>query len=201
MMMDLFSGLGGASEAFIDDPNFNVIRVESNDYFEEIEETIIHDVRSQKIEDIVMMEQPRVIWASPPCLDFSNGYSAPKPSAARAGRDFTPDLSLMIRAKELIDMNPNCTWVIENVAGAIADFEPILGPPRQIIGPFVLWGNFPLLHMPRSFRHVKDENDARHSPIRSNIRAKIPIEISKALLQSINYQSTLEEYCTEEWGG
>ena len=69
----------------------------------------------------------------------------------------------------------------------------LLGEPRQIIGPVYLWGNFPLIHVPKDFKHVKDDAWST-TPLRYNIRSKIPIEISRGLLTAIESQKTLNDY-------
>jgi hypothetical protein len=86
-------------------------------------------------------------------------------------------------------------WVLENVVGSIRYIEPLLGKPRQIIGPFVLWGNFPLLSVPVDFKHSKADGDTwSDDPLRPNKRAKIPIEISQALLDAMDNQTTLNNW-------
>jgi site-specific DNA-cytosine methylase len=194
IFLDLFSGLGGASEAFIDDPNCIVVRIENNPLLSDVPRTNLIDIRSRWVEDYVHYEKPEIIWASPPCLEFSQAFNAPKLAAARAGRPFNPDMGLVTRAKHLIDINEGCIWVIENVVGTIEAFRPLLGEPRQIIGPFVLWGNFPLLHIARDFKHSKYDNGARHDPLRSNIRAKIPLEISEAFRSAIIHQTRIDSW-------
>ena len=85
-------------------------------------------------------------------------------------------------------------WVIENVRGSSKFFTEMIGhEPRQILGNAqFLWGNFPLICPPRY--KSKAEVDKRHSPLRANIRAKIPIEISEALLASIESQKCILDY-------
>ena len=191
LMIDLFSGLGGASEAMAQDDEWSVLRYENNPALGYVPYTNICDLTEYEIK---CRHEIELIWASPPCQDFSNAYSAPRPIAGRAGEDFEADLSLVKRALEIIEELKPRYWIIETVAGAIKDFQPILGAPRQIVGPFVLWGRFPLIPMSRDFNHSKSEIDKRHSPIRSNIRAQIPFEISDALLDALVNQRTLFDY-------
>jgi len=191
LMLDLFSGLGGASEAMVQSDEWSVLRYDNNPVLADVPLTTICDLTNYELK---IRQQIELIWASPPCLEFSNAYNAPKPTALRNGEEFEADLSLVLRAKEIIeDLNPQF-WIVENVVGAIKDFEPHLGKPRQIIGPFVLWGNFPLLPISKDFKHNKADVDERYSPIRSNIRAKIPLEISEALLDTLTNQKTLFDY-------
>jgi len=190
LMLDLFSGLGGASEAMVQSDEWSVLRYDNNPVLADVPLTTICDLKNYELK---IRQDIELIWASPPCLEFSNGYNAPKPIAQRAGEVFEPDLSLMLRAKEIIEeLNPQF-WIVENVVGAIKDFEPYLGSPRQIIGPFVLWGNFPLIPISKDFKHER-KTDLFPSPLRSNIRAKIPLEISEALLDTLTNQKTLFDY-------
>jgi len=194
-MLDLCSGLGGASEAFLVDDEWDVIRIENNPLLEEVPHTIIGDV-FDTTDRWERSGHPRVdlIWSSPPCREFSQAFNAPGPEARRAGKDFTPDLALVIESKRIIDMVEPRTWVIENVMGAIPHLKHLLGPPRQIVGPFVLWGNFPLLDV-HGIAHSKYEGDPHSSdPLRANIRAKIPLAISSALLTALATQSNLEDW-------
>jgi hypothetical protein len=191
IMIDLFSGLGGASEAFIQDPNYSVLRYDNNPAFENLPGTTICDLLNYEIK---IRHDIDLIWASPPCLEFSTAYSAPKSVAQRAGIEYKPNLDLVKRAIEIIeDLEPKY-FVIENVAGASKDFEALLGKPRQIVGCFFLWGNFPLIHVDRDFEHLKADNDDRHSELRSNIRAKIPLEISEGIKEAIENQTSIFEY-------
>jgi len=194
LMLDLFSGLGGASEAFMDHDGWQVTRFENNPALGWVLNTKLIDV-----EKLIQVHPPgglhgafELIWASPPCREFSRGFAAPGPTAQREGRDFEPDMKLVEAAKRIIDELKPKYWVIENVIGAIPHFEELLGNPRQIIGPFVLWGNFPFISMPVNYVHLKSENDTWSSdPLRANRKALIPFEVSQALLSALESQTLL----------
>lgn len=198
-MWDLYSGLGGASEPFMQRPlEWMVFRFENNpmlsslmspDY---VPATVHMDLRAFNYS--MRIQAPDLIWASPPCLDFSNAYAAPKPTAAREGLDFKPDMKPMLRAVEIIEYFKPEHWVIENVHGAIKHFNPHLGPPRLIAGPFALWGNFPLFE-PNLEGHTKGDNDAWSTdPLRANKRALIPFPLVEGLRLTIKNQSTLLDF-------
>ena len=197
--LDLCSGLGGASEAFCHSPHWRVIRVENNEKLAHVPHTWILDVKDWKNWLPAMLAEygpPYLIIAAPPCTEFSRGYNAPREIARREGWDYNPDMSIFNACLEIIEecqSHGNHWWVLENVIGAIPDFSPQLGDPRQIIGPFVLWGVFP--HLPldsREFRAHKAGQDVWSSdPLRANKKAKWPIEVSQELLDAINYQQTL----------
>ena len=75
--IDLFCGLGGASEAFVRDPAWKVIRIDNN-------EELLEHVRGMWLLDMMDWQDVFVclyahlpadaeifVWASPPCTDFS----------------------------------------------------------------------------------------------------------------------------------
>lgn len=179
-ILDLFSGLGGASEAFVDDPDWVVRRIDNNRLVADVPHTIIADV---------MGYTPRIeydlIWASPPCTEFSQARKPQIPN---------PSMKLVERTIAIIEAtNPRC-WIIENVKGAIKHFAPLLGPPRLILGPYCFWGNFPLFWVDME-GYSKMEDDAWSTdPLRPQKRAYVPIEISTALREALRQQTTLESF-------
>ena len=194
-MLDLFSGFGGASEAFVQGRGWEVIRVESEPMLEDVPHTVPMDVR--EVLDSELVGTYDVVWASPPCREFSLAYNAPGPRAQREGRDFEPSLELGQAAKAVIDCLEPRWWVIENVRGAIPHLEPILGEPTLIVGPFVLWGVFPTLDIPRGFEHQKGSPSGSADPLRSQRRAIVPYEISRALRDAIEQTRTLDHFPSE----
>jgi hypothetical protein len=182
-MLDLCAGLGGASEAFHLDPNWDVTRIDNNPLLEDVDNMEIRDILDDNFD--INRNSWDYIHASPPCLEFSNGYNAPKSKAKRAGESYTPDRSLTKRCVEIIQWHRPKFWSIENVVGSIPDLQPILGPPRFIVGPFVFWGNLPYLSIPANFKHASKMNiSGSKDPLRANKRAKIPLEISTASEQT-----------------
>ena len=84
-MLDLCSGLGGASQPMIDN-DWEVLRVENNPLLSEVPNTAMMDIMNY---DFLLMKEADdvdLIWASPPCLQFSVAYSAPKSIAKREGQ-------------------------------------------------------------------------------------------------------------------
>lgn len=203
LMIDLFAGLGGASQAFVPDHNWDVLQFDNNpDLIQHNPALIMIDISNKYnmlayLNNIDFYKYDKiVIWASPPCVEFSTGFNAPRPTAKREGRKFNPDLTLMLNSKWIIDVimqcHPNVTWVIENVRGAVNDFIPHLGKYVQVADSFVLWGNFLPLSFDPDLKFTKP--DDRHSPIRSNIRAKVPFEISSTLKKYVETQRRLTSY-------
>lgn len=201
-VLDLCSGLGGASEAFMNTPHWRVIRVENNEKLASVSSTWILDVKDWKNWLPAMLSEhgpPSIVLAAPPCREFSRGFNAPREIARRENWDFQPDMSILEACLEIISAcrELGTHWfVVENVVGAIPDFHPYLQEPRQIIGPFVLWGVFPFIHLRgRDFKDHKSRNEVWSSdPLRANKRAKWPIELSESLLDGIQWQQTLNHW-------
>ena len=201
-VLDLFSGLGGASEAFLK-AGHEVLRIENNPLLGEIPNTetmCVFELRDFLVENHAIQngdkKQIDLIWASPPCDEFSLGYNAPYAIHTRENPNepYQPNLEPLKATLDIIKiLNPRFC-VIENVRGASTFFTEMIGsPPRQILGNAqFLWGTFPLIDPPRY--QTKAEIDKRHSGIRKNIRAKIPIEISEALLFAIQSQKSILDF-------
>jgi len=198
VFVDLFAGLGGASEAFYNDPNWVVIRVDNN-------HDLVEHTRGLHIIDLVqntewfcqwlemMLDEigdgfsgdvQLVIWASPPCTEYS---------LANPNRPDTPNHECLEAALHIIDALEPEHYIIENVKGAIKYFDEITRTPyRQRVGPFYLWGNFPLL----AFRDISDANHSKllttgSRALRPNMRALVPYAVSLALKNSFEHQRTL----------
>jgi hypothetical protein len=201
-VLDLFSGLGGASEAFLRSGH-DVVRIENNPLLSEVPNTqsmCVFELRdfleANHETQNCDKEQIDLIWASPPCDEFSLGYSAPHAIHTREhpNEPYEPDMTYLEATLDIIKLLKPRYYVIENVRGASKFFTEMIGTkPRQILGNAqILWGNFPLIDPPRY--QSKAEVDKRHSPLRANIRAKIPIEISQALLDAIENQKCILDY-------
>ncbi len=198
-MVDLFSGLGGASEAMAQDESWNVLRIENNPLLSNVPFTVIDDVKNVRDNVTSNWLAPKIdlLWASPPCTQFSGGFNSPKSKAARSPEglaSYNPDLSLLQATLDIINTVKPRYWCIENVIGSIRYFKPLLGEPTQIVGPYVLWGNFPILHADESrLTKKKDKNSAPH-PLRSNRRALVDFEVSRALKESIEKQKSILDF-------
>lgn len=200
IMLDLFAGLGGASSAFINDPDWVVIRIDNNpDLLEHTEGLIISDIADitrtlpiiHAIIDSVNVHHhigKFVIWASPPCVQYS---------FANMNRDPANfDNTLLIRTLEYIDrLNPDA-WIIENVKGAIETFDDIVGMKWvQSVGPVFMWGQFPILAFEDAAhrKHKKMLNSGTRA-LRPNIRALVPFEVSDAYKKAVLYQTRLTNW-------
>ena len=191
-ILDLCSGLGGWTEAFVQG-GWNVIRIENNPDLQYVPFTLELDVLSWE-EWINDIPHPDVIVASPPCLEFSTAYGAPGPTARRSGKEWKPDMSVVKACLDIIDYLKPTTWVLENVQGSQGFFLPLIGGRRQKIGRFYLWGNFPLLSL-QNIKHSKYDEDVHSSnPMRANLRALIPFELSYVLFDTVSRQWDLRRW-------
>lgn len=211
LMIDLFAGLGGASEAFRNRDDWEVLCIDNNP---DLLQYIILGNRSYIVGDITDTDwvidiisafgvwdayDKVVIWASPPCDQWSNGYASQKSQCIRSGNKFIPDYACLDATKYIIhNVSAYCEtqgitfiYCIENVRGGIEFINNRLGLTwRQQIGQMFLWGNFPMMSKtPALVNHTKP--DSRHSPIRANIRAKVPYEASEAFRLAIENQTRL----------
>lgn len=164
LAVDLFAGTGGATAAFRG-AGWDVITL---DLASQGRPTIVADAR-----DLPLRPSGREVgflWASPPCTEFSSANSRVDHTTKR------PSLELIAAAFAAVrDLRPRF-WVIENVRGAI----PFLGIPAQKIGPWCFWGYFPPLAVDLA---MHDHRKAWGATARD--RAAVPIEVSRALLESI----------------
>lgn len=199
-VLDLCSGLGGASEAFAKHPLWEVVRIENNEKIAGVAHTRFLDVNHwlDWLPGLIleMGGPPDLVIAGPPCLQFSNAYHSPRSIARREGIPYTPSMDVVEDCIDIIEYIEPTYWLIENVAGAVMDFKVHLGEYQQRIGPFFLWGKFPYIAMAAGWTHSKTENDSWSSdPLRANKRALWPIEVSEALLEAVMTQSTLSDWC------
>ncbi len=207
IFIDLCAGLGGASEAFVLDPNWLVIRIDNNPELKPLTPgltivdvtdvdatlTLIHAIC--KIHGASIKSADKlVVWASPPCDEFSYAYNAKQATAARNGEDYQPDMSIMMACRDIIRTLLPHHWYIENVRGAINWFTPYLGPYRQQLASFFVWGDHPIVDFYDANLRKLRKVDIRHSELRAQYRAKVHFEISQAIKDSIDKQSTLTSF-------
>ena len=196
-VLDLFSGLGGFSEAFLLSGD-EVERVENNPLLNQVPRTTMMDVIELRdnLESLMENGYPcrpiDVILASPPCYDFSLAHGAPQAIASRNGTfdEYEPSMELVEATLDIIKLVKPRYWVIENVMGSIRHFKKIGLEPNQIHGSAVFYGNFPKFSTP-SMPTKAQKDTHKGDPLRSNRRALIPIELSTALRRAIISQKTL----------
>ena len=170
-MLDLCCGLGGASQA-MKARGWDVLTLDADPRFGA---DVTADVRVWTYDG----PRPLLIWASPPCTEFSR-ESMPW---CRTGKQ--PDMSILEGCLRVIREADPELWCVENVRGAIKYFAPLLGKPRQSHGPFFLWGNFPAFSC--RVRPFKE----KLSSARRAERAKVPWELSDRLAAACEGAATL----------
>jgi hypothetical protein len=186
VVWDLCSGLGGWSEAFVQD-DWIVIRIENNLNLMHIPFTQSCNVNNY-LDWMYHLPAPDLILASPPCTEFSLAQNF------HDGRIENPDMTILESVIDIIKITKPKYWCIENVAGACRFFEPYLGKHTQRAGPFYLWGNFPYVALDPSWTHSKEDQVKGPRNLRANQRGKIPFLVSFKMLQAFKQQKTLEEY-------
>lgn len=166
-MLDLFSGLGGASAAMLK-RGWDVVTVDVDPAF-----------GCTYTADLTSWQPPaelagcHLVWASPPCTEFSRSFLP-----WLRGKFPPPSLDLVRAAVRIIEEVDPVWWVIENVRGASSWLKPLLGQPVQV-GQAFLWGRFPELGRVKVKPHKQ-----RLSSTRRAERSAIPYPISEALARA-----------------
>jgi len=167
-MIDLFSGLGGASEVMVE-RGWEVITVDVESSFNP---TIVADIRDFHYNG----EPVDLIWASPPCIEFSKS-SLPRTWRCNVKNPPKPSTELLEATLEVIKEVRPRWWIVENVRGAVPFFKPSLGKPTKRVGSRYLWGDFPIFWA----KHTYGKWKLSPSEDRSSLRSKIPHSLSHAL--------------------
>lgn len=202
VIFHLCSGSGGDSEAFAVHPDWKVFRFDNNPELSLVPHTHILDI-TQWMDWIEQFPTPDVIIAGPDCTQYSTLSTTRDPE--------NYDLTVPRAVKDIIEhFNPEW-WVVENVRGANAPFTELFGRVNQVVGPFWFWGKFPWLNVVvewkgRSARRLghkvirTDEpgnwvfNGVPYSKWETQQNAAVPIQISSALLESIETHISLEDF-------
>lgn len=203
VFIDLFSGMGGASKAFDEDPSWHVIKIDNNPELLEYNRGLQLMNISDTQEVIRMLESQfqngchlncdkLVIWASPPCQEFS--WARADRMQGQTSEEF--DLTLLESTRQIIEYFQPEIWIIENVHGAKPIFnEELELNPRQEIGSIVLWGEFPLIGIRTRDDWMHRKLEAKGSrTLRPNNRAIIPYAVSEGLKSAIDEQKTLFDF-------
>lgn len=161
-MVDLYSGLGGASRA-MRMRGWTVLAVEVDRKFRP---TAYGDCRYLPIRPDC---RPDLLWASPPCVEFSRETMP----WTRTGKE--PSLDLVRAVYSAVDLLNPRFWIMENVRGA----QPWIGRAEQHMGPIYLWGRFPPVDIEvKNFRK-------KFSGDRPDLRSEIPFKVSWAVALSV----------------
>ena len=106
-VLDLFSGFGGFSEAFVLAGD-EVVRIENNPLLSEVPHTQMQNVLEVRDRLVRFQEEGQpireydLLLAGPPCREFSLAYSSPRSIAHRQGDEFEPDMTLLEATLDII---------------------------------------------------------------------------------------------------
>ena len=200
-VIDLFSGLGGFSQAFLDRGHY-VIRYDFNPEFKEVKNTIIKDVFELTSQDLLDSD---IILASIDCTYFTYANERPDKDGLRLSNELTRHTLRIIH-----EANPEF-WIIENPPGRI---KKVLGPPMYktawgywgtpYLKPTWLWGKLPLMKWPTLYTEpmpkeswnlesFKTHKFAYLCPRDSKQRSLVPYEFSLALCKAIEEATNIQE--------
>ena len=201
LIVDLGAGLGGATEAFVSDNKWLVMRFDIAPEVAHVDNMYWGDyvnATSYVIDRIIdqmnkyeITSKNLYIWASPECKEWSDGFNSMKSKMRREGQIFEPDLSQVTAIRHIVEVLKPKAWVVENVKGGVEFITPVLGPPATFRKPFFFWGEFPLFRIPK----IKtDKTSKGPSPMRYWERSLIPLEISESMKKAFENQTTLTEW-------
>lgn len=201
-VVDLFSGLGGFSQAFVD-RGHTVERYDFNEKFKDIPHTMIKDVLEMSSVDL---KHANIILASPPCTHFS--YAAvtkgshlhwPKGIPTKETKQQIELVKYTVSI--ILETDPEY-WILENPRGFM---KKVLGQPAietywsawgaPTLKPTHLWGKFPPIDWKVPLSTQKNEW-GKAMPRDPALRALIPYEFSMAVClatEGNSPQTTLEE--------
>lgn len=200
VFVDLCTSLGGASKAFDDHPDWRTIKIDNAEYLlKHHRGMILQDITdtdstlaiiNQMLRDwgFDRLKDTLVIWASPPCNQFSFANAARDPEAF--------DFTVLEACLNIIDHLPWDYWIVENVHGAVEPFSTIMEHhPRQTIGPLCLWGHFPMIGIKDRtiWKHRKMEAKGSRL-LRPHNRALVPEPVSQGLRSAIDHQTSLARW-------
>ncbi len=189
--LDLCSGLGGASQPALD-RGWKVIRIDIDPRFKP---DIVADVRALPLKPFHV----DVLWASPPCDDFTR-WGQPEtwyfPHHGRTAIRKYPTTDLIeavLKAKDGI--NPEW-WILENVWASRPFISKIAGPVRAMVPGHAFWGRLPGM-IPQTKAHKWMLSPTKDPRERSAKRAKIPYEIGEAICRAV--ENRTEQDAVEAW--
>jgi hypothetical protein len=191
VMLDLFSGSGSASQPFLD-KGWQTYRY---DLEPQGADGIFIDLREElfvrNLIDTWRNKRIDLIWASPPCQEYSTMNSARNEDWKNG---WIPDGTLWRNSIHIIEELQPKHFVIENVAGA----QRVWGPAAQHFGPYYLWGVFPKFNVPEKIppkhihsKHHKWIKGETTNESRASKAAEIPYVIGYYLERAITLQEVL----------
>ena len=191
--VDLCSGLGGFSQAFADDPDWFVIRI---DITKKSGVNIIADVKNLPLKENLC---PDVLLMSPPCERFSLANSCWPQIGIRNAMEI---VGACLEA--VVYLKPHY-WLLENPKGRLRwliKTKPVatfnLGDyGYRTIKPTDLWGN---LSLPLVNSHRKGNSGLhfREGPRSSSQRAILPLKFTQTIKEAVENSCTLTSHANSE---
>jgi len=210
-VVDLFSGLGGFSEAFVTH-GCDVLRIDNDERFKDIPFTVIEDIWNCRAEDLVDAD---IILASPPCRCFSVAADHHHWPRGIPTGETQEQIRLVKHTIKIIEAAWPKYWILENPAGRL---RQVLGKPQMVQywcswgtrykKPTHLWGRLPPIdwRMPHKWEpnpsggagNAMPNDPYPRDPAK---RALIPYEFSLAVYLAVAGKSTqtiIGRWCDEE---
>jgi len=208
VMLDLFSGLGGASRAMKNDKNWEVITVDIEQKFNP---TICADILDLTPDDFKLYGHFDLIWASPPCTYFSIARQPPSWQVDTGipipvHKECSDAVRVVFHTLWLINKLNPAWWFLENPQGYL---HFIIGEPTATIDycmygakwkkPTDLWGRHPPSFRYKRCNHgshgkmghtVNGLTDLERNPAK---RAEVPYNLSLAIKESIENPRGLKQ--------
>jgi len=145
-VVDLFSGLGGFSQAFVD-RGHDVVRIEYDEKFKEVPHTMLYDIMDLDGFDSFV---PEIILAGPPCTHFSIAAVSHHWKNGEPTEATLQQIELVKHTIKIIKEANSKYWILENprgmlrnVIGKPAKTIPMCAYGKEAYKPTDLWGVFP----------------------------------------------------------
>ena len=209
-VIDLFSGLGGASQAFLD-RGHDVTRYDNDEQFRNVPCTKIQDVRT--LIRVLDLSKTDIVLVGFPCQKFSilsNHIYWPKEIPRE---DTIKDIEFVREVKEWLERSKVKYYVIENPMGMMRRTEVLRRPdahikyaayhndPKKPLKPTDLWGRLPPFDRRLPFKWVKAPRGSNAGIQKTGLspeeRSLWPYEFSLALCLAIegnSPQTTLGDF-------
>jgi site-specific DNA-cytosine methylase len=191
--VDLCSGLGGFSQAFLD-AGWETIRIDNDLKFSEVPYTFIADVRKLSAKDLEEMTSLKdfkkydliIMVMSPPCTYFSRAAHCFPRNGIRES------LEIVGACLELVVAIQPKFWGLENPDNGY--LKMFIGIPQtrlrliqfgySTIKPTAIWGNIPFPLLRDAPRKNRKRNAFANGVRDPSKRALLPIAFSKTVLEA-----------------
>ena len=182
-VVDLCSGTGGLSEAFVK-AGWNVVRVDNDRRFSKVPYTVIADVvkasHGWSESGLPEITPPTVVVAGPVCTEYSLARNFHPELKGKA-----PDLDLWRACRFIADWF-DAPLILENVAGA----QRWWGKSTWHWGAFHIWDDLGPTRVPGR-APLKEGNQFTPGHRAPHLRATVPLKLSEAILRQVQRMGSL----------